>query len=89
MAITNEVIRDQLLAYLNQTITLAQLVDWAEDALNEGYNFFTFSYRRVDCRFALPKDDEDILCYIFYYPRFRGQGKGLPTLSINYSLHYL
>ncbi len=36
MVITNEVIRDQLLAYLNRAITLAQLVDWAEDALNEG-----------------------------------------------------
>ncbi len=31
--ITREVVRDQLLAYLNRTITLEQLVDWAEDAL--------------------------------------------------------
>lgn len=36
MFITRELVRDQLLAYLNHTITLAQLVDWAEDALNEG-----------------------------------------------------
>ncbi len=31
--ITKELVRDQLLAYLNRTITLDQLVDWAEDAL--------------------------------------------------------
>ena len=36
MFITKELVRDQLLAYLNHTITLAQLVDWAEDALNKG-----------------------------------------------------
>jgi hypothetical protein len=36
MLVTKELVRDQLLAYLNHTITLAQLVDWAEDALNEG-----------------------------------------------------
>jgi len=36
MLITKEVIRDQLLAYLNQRITLEQLVDWAENALCDG-----------------------------------------------------
>jgi hypothetical protein len=36
MLVTKEVIRDQLLAYLNRVITLAQLVDWAEDMLCEG-----------------------------------------------------
>ena len=36
MLITKELIRDQLLAYLNQRITLAQLVDWAENTLAEG-----------------------------------------------------
>ena len=34
--ITRELVRDRLLAYLNQEITLAKLVDWAEDAMNEG-----------------------------------------------------
>jgi hypothetical protein len=36
MLITKELVCDQLLAYLNHKITLAQLVDWAEDALCEG-----------------------------------------------------
>ena len=36
MLITKEVVRDQLLAYLNQQITLAQLVDWAENTLCDG-----------------------------------------------------
>jgi hypothetical protein len=36
MTITREVLRDQLLAYLNHKITLAQLVDWAEDLFCEG-----------------------------------------------------
>ena len=36
MFVTRELVRDQLLAYLNHKITLAQLVDWAEDALCEG-----------------------------------------------------
>jgi hypothetical protein len=36
MLITKESVRDQLLAYMNQRITLAQLVDWAEDALCDG-----------------------------------------------------
>lgn len=31
MVITRQTVRDQLLAYLNQQITLAQLVDWAEN----------------------------------------------------------
>jgi len=34
--VTKEVVRDQLLAYLNQQITLAQLVDWAENTLCDG-----------------------------------------------------
>lgn len=35
MMITKEVVRDHILDYLNQTITLPQLVDWAENALYE------------------------------------------------------
>ncbi len=34
--ITRTTVRDQLLAYLNHTLTLAQLVDWAENAMSEG-----------------------------------------------------
>jgi hypothetical protein len=34
--ITSKDVRDQLLAYLNHNITLSQLVDWAENAMNEG-----------------------------------------------------
>jgi len=35
--ITRETVRDKLMAYLNRHLTLADLVDWAEDALlNEG-----------------------------------------------------
>jgi hypothetical protein len=36
MLVTKELIRDQLLAYLNHRITLAQLVDWAENTLCDG-----------------------------------------------------
>lgn len=34
--ITKQVVSDQLLAYLNEVITLAQLVDWAENVFIEG-----------------------------------------------------
>lgn len=34
--ITRQTMRDQILAYLNHSITLAQLVDWAENVMNEG-----------------------------------------------------
>jgi hypothetical protein len=34
--ITRETVRDQLQAYLNRRLTLAELVDWAENALQEG-----------------------------------------------------
>lgn len=34
--ITREVVRQKLLAYLNQQITLAELVDWAENCFIEG-----------------------------------------------------
>ncbi len=34
--ITRQTVRDKLLAYLNHQITLAQLVDWAEEAMLEG-----------------------------------------------------
>lgn len=34
--ITHQTVRNQILAYLNHEITLAQLVDWAEDAVFEG-----------------------------------------------------
>jgi hypothetical protein len=33
--ITRTTVRDQILAYLNHTLTLAQLVDWAENTMNE------------------------------------------------------
>jgi cobyrinic acid a,c-diamide synthase len=33
--IQRQTVRDQLVAYLNQKISLAQLVDWAEKVLNE------------------------------------------------------
>lgn len=36
MLVTKEVVCDQLLAYLNQRVTLAQLVDWAENTLCDG-----------------------------------------------------
>lgn len=36
MLVTKEVIRDQLLAYLNRRMTIAQLVDWAENVLCDG-----------------------------------------------------
>ena len=34
--ITRLTVRDEILAYLNHKTTLAQLVDWAENAMNEG-----------------------------------------------------
>lgn len=34
--ITRQTMRDQLLGYLNHRLTLAQLVDWAENAMNDG-----------------------------------------------------
>jgi hypothetical protein len=34
--ITRQTVCNQILAYLNQEITLARLVDWAENAMNEG-----------------------------------------------------
>jgi hypothetical protein len=34
--ITRKTVRDKILGYLNHEITLAQLVDWAENALSEG-----------------------------------------------------
>jgi hypothetical protein len=33
MLVTKEIVRDQLLAYLNQHVTLAQLVEWSENNL--------------------------------------------------------
>ncbi len=33
--IQRQTVRDQLVAYLNHRITLAQLVDWAEQVMNE------------------------------------------------------
>ena len=36
MLITKETVRDRLLAYLNGTLPLAQLVDWAEEAARQG-----------------------------------------------------
>lgn len=35
MIVTKELTRDKILAYLNHAITLAELVDWAENALFE------------------------------------------------------
>ena len=34
--ITRQTVRDEILAYLYHKTTLAQLVDWAENAMNEG-----------------------------------------------------
>jgi len=36
MIITKNLVRNQLLAYLNERITLSELVDWAENALLDG-----------------------------------------------------
>ena len=36
MVITKETVRDKLLAYLNNRLTLPELVDWAEQTLCEG-----------------------------------------------------
>jgi len=36
MIITKQTVADQIAAYLHHGITLAQLVDWAENALMEG-----------------------------------------------------
>ncbi len=36
MIITKQTVADQIAAYLHHRITLAQLVDWAENALLEG-----------------------------------------------------
>ena len=36
MIITKQTVADRLAAYLHHRITLAQLVDWAENALMEG-----------------------------------------------------
>ncbi len=35
--ITREIVRDKLMAYLNEQITLAQLVDWAENSFVDGW----------------------------------------------------
>ncbi len=34
--VTRQVVRDQIVAYLNRKLTLDQLVDWAEEVMNEG-----------------------------------------------------
>ncbi len=34
--ITRATVRDQIIAYLNHALTLAQLVDWAENAMDQG-----------------------------------------------------
>jgi hypothetical protein len=34
--ITRETVQETLLAYLNRQLTLAELVDWAENALQDG-----------------------------------------------------
>ena len=36
MTITNQTVADKIAAYLHHRITLAQLVEWAENALMEG-----------------------------------------------------
>lgn len=53
MIITRQAVREQLMAYLNQRITLAELVDWAEN---------TF----VDATLA-PDEDVDMLNDILAY----------------------
>jgi hypothetical protein len=53
MVITRHTVKDKLLAYLNQQITLAELVDWAENTFIDG---------------ALePPDDTDLLNDILGY----------------------
>jgi cobyrinic acid a,c-diamide synthase len=34
--VTRQIVRDEIVAYLNRNITLDQLVDWAENIMNEG-----------------------------------------------------
>jgi cobyrinic acid a,c-diamide synthase len=36
MTITKQIVADKIAAYLHHEITLAQLVDWAEDAMMDG-----------------------------------------------------
>ncbi len=36
MSVTKQIVADKIAAYLHHRITLAQLVDWAENALMEG-----------------------------------------------------
>ncbi|MBI3597508.1 MAG: hypothetical protein HY203_10175 [Nitrospirae bacterium] len=36
MVITKKTVADQILKYVNRKISLADLVDWAEDAVQEG-----------------------------------------------------
>jgi hypothetical protein len=36
MIVTKEIVRDKLLAYLNNQISLPELVDWAENSLCDG-----------------------------------------------------
>ncbi len=36
MVVTRQTVRDQMMAYLNRRITLDQLVNWAEDIMQEG-----------------------------------------------------
>ena len=36
MTITKQTVADQIAAYLHHEMTLAQLVDWAEDAMMDG-----------------------------------------------------
>jgi|JI9StandDraft_2_1071091.scaffolds.fasta_scaffold1036317_2 hypothetical protein len=35
--ITREIVRDKLMSYLNEQISLAQLVDWAEKSFIDGW----------------------------------------------------
>jgi hypothetical protein len=80
MTITKQTVADQIAAYLHHEMTLAQLVDWAENALMEGEladgDAQTLSsvigrLGVADVRvFGLAWDDcEELLHKLGYYPR--------------------
>jgi cobyrinic acid a,c-diamide synthase len=52
MTITKQAVADKIAAYLHHEIALAQLVEWAEDAVREG----EFAERDMEAlRFVIPR----------------------------------
>lgn len=52
MTITKQAVADKIAAYLHHEIALAQLVEWAEDAVREG----RFAERDMEAlRFVIPR----------------------------------